>query len=331
MVRFKLSAFSDEYSPNLDSQIEGLLKNKVKMTELRNIDGVNVSDLSPMQAMDVKKKLDACGISVSAIGSPLGKIQITDPMDAHLEKLKQTCDTAEIMGCRRIRMFSFYIPDGKYDEYRNEVIDRIGRMLDIAETYGLSLCHENEKGIYGDTAERCLDLLDAFDGRLGCVFDPANFIQCGTEPFPHAYYMLAPYMNYMHIKDAHRNGTIVPAGMGIGCIPELLAVINNARTGDFILTVEPHLRVFDGLAALEGGVQHTAIGNTLQRRRKHLRLQLRRREIASRAPPGFETRQSANDIHEEAQQKKGYIAHGSEENARHRFGRIQRQRNPRRL
>ena len=144
MVRFKLSAFSDEYSPNLDSQIEGLLKNKVKMTELRNIDGVNVSDLSPMQAMDVKKKLDACGISVSAIGSPLGKIQITDPMDAHLEKLKQTCDTAEIMGCRRIRMFSFYIPDGKYDEYRNEVIDRIGRMLDIAETYGLSLCHEIE-------------------------------------------------------------------------------------------------------------------------------------------------------------------------------------------
>ena len=262
MVRFKLSAFSDEYSPNLDSQIEGLLKNKVKMTELRNIDGVNVSDLTPMQAMDVKKKLDACGISVSAIGSPLGKIQITDPMDVHLEKLKQTCDTAEIMGCRRIRMFSFYIPDGKYDEYRNEVIDRIGRMLDIAETYGLSLCHENEKGIYGDTAERCLDLLDAFDGRLGCVFDPANFIQCGTEPFPHAYYMLAPYMNYMHIKDAHRNGTIVPAGMGVGCIPELLAVINNARTGDFILTVEPHLRVFDGLAALDGGVQHTAIGNT---------------------------------------------------------------------
>ena len=58
MVRFKLSAFSDEYSPNLDSQIEGLLKNKVKMTELRNIDGVNVSDLSPMQAMDVKKKLE---------------------------------------------------------------------------------------------------------------------------------------------------------------------------------------------------------------------------------------------------------------------------------
>ena len=159
-------------------------------------------------------------------------------------------------------MFSFYIPDGKYEEYRGEVIDRIGRMLDIAETYGLSLCHENEKGIYGDTAERCLDLLDAFDGRLGCVFDPANFIQCGTETFPHAYYMLAPYMNYMHIKDAHKNGTIVPAGMGIGCIPELLALINNVRTGDFILTVEPHLRVFDGLAALEGGVQHTAIGNT---------------------------------------------------------------------
>jgi sugar phosphate isomerase/epimerase len=112
------------------------------------------------------------------------------------------------------------------------------------------MCHENERGIYGDNADRCLELLKEFDGRLGCVFDPANFIICGVEPFPYAYELLKTHITYMHIKDALRNGTIVPAGQGIGGFPELLAVINKVHTGDFILTVEPHLRVFAGLDKL---------------------------------------------------------------------------------
>ncbi len=157
-------------------------------------------------------------------------------------------------------MFSFYIPDGKYEEYRGEVLDRMGKMLEIGDEYGVRLCHENEKGIYGDIPERCLDIMTAFDGRYGCVFDPANFIQCGAEPFEHGFDLLKRYITYMHIKDAEPNGTIVPAGMGIGCVPETLAVINMLYSGDFVLTLEPHLRVFAGLEALEGGPR-TALGN----------------------------------------------------------------------
>lgn len=263
MARFKLSAFSDEYAKELDSQIEGLVKNKVRMTELRGVDGINVSDLSPMQAMNVKSKLDAFGIGVSAIGSPIGKIKVTDPLEPHLDKLKQTCETAEILGTRRIRMFSFYIPEGNYDDCRDEVLDRMGKMLDVADEYGVQLCHENEKGIYGDVAERCLDLLKHTGGRLGCVFDPANFIQSGCEPFPHAYQMLAPYITYMHIKDALHNGTVVVPGSGAGCLSELLAMLHKEVKGEIILTVEPHLRVFAGLEALESGTEnHSTIAST---------------------------------------------------------------------
>ena len=71
MVRFRLSAFSDEYSAALDEQIEGLLANHVRMTELRGVDGTSVSDLTPAEAAEVKRKLDANGISVSAIGSQI--------------------------------------------------------------------------------------------------------------------------------------------------------------------------------------------------------------------------------------------------------------------
>ena len=257
MVRFRFSAFSDEYSSSLDEQIEGLITNKVRMTEIRGIDGINVSDLTLDQAADVHKKFESSGISVSAIGSPIGKIKIGDPMAPHLDKLKHTCEIAGILGTNKIRAFSFYIEDGQYDDAKNEVIDRMGQMLDITDEYGLKFCHENEKGIYGDTPERCLELLEAFDGRLGCVFDPANFIQCGCKPFEECYDLLKNHITYLHIKDATRKGVIVPAGMGVGGIPELLAVINNTHKGDFILTLEPHLNVFKGLEALEGGEKST--------------------------------------------------------------------------
>ncbi len=262
MVKFKLSAFSDEYSPSLDEQIEGLITNKIRMTELRGVDGINVSDLTSSQAADVHKKLDSAGITLSSVGSPIGKIKITDPLEPHLDKLKNTCEVADILACDKIRMFSFYIPDGKYDEYKNEVIDRMGAMLDVADEYGVTLCHENEKGIYGDTPERCLEILEEFAGRLGCVFDPANFIQCGCEPFEHCYNLLKSHITYLHIKDALANGTVVPSGMGKGCIPELLAVINREFSGDFILTLEPHLKVFSGLEKLEEGGKTSVIGST---------------------------------------------------------------------
>ena len=260
MVKFRLSAFSDEYSPSLDEQIEGLITNKIRMTELRGVDGINVSDLTPLQASDVQKKLEVSGISVSAVGSPIGKINITDPMDAHLEKLRNTCEIARILGTQRIRMFSFYIPDGKHDEYKDEVFERMNKMLDVADEYDVMLCHENEKGIWGDTPERCAELMSEFYGRLGCVFDPANFMQCGCEPFEHGYDILKKYIDYMHIKDVKKSGVIVPAGVGDCCIPELLSVINLAHEGDFILTLEPHLKVFEGLAALENG-EKSAVGN----------------------------------------------------------------------
>ena len=72
-----------------------------------------------------------------------------------------------------------------------------------AKGTGLVLAHENEKGICGDTAQRCLDIIESMNvSYVRAVFDPANFIQCHEETYPKAYNMLAPYISYMHIKDA---------------------------------------------------------------------------------------------------------------------------------
>ena len=248
MANFRLSAFADEYSPELDRQLEGLRSFGIDMIELRGVDGKNVSELTAAEAREVKRKLDAAGITLSAVGSPLGKVDIDGDIAAHLELTKRVSETANILGCKRVRGFSFYKTGGK----RTAVIDALGKMLDICADAGVLYCHENEKNIYGDTAERCLDLKETFGDRIGVVFDHANFIQCGVEPYPHAFGMLGEHITYMHIKDADADGTVAPAGEGIGRIAETLSELDR-REGELILTLEPHLRVFSGLDALEGG------------------------------------------------------------------------------
>ena len=245
----RIYAFSDEASASLAGQIAAMKRNGLSGTEIRTVDGQNVSALSREKAREILSALRDAGLSVWSLGSPIGKI----PLDAggfeeHLDLLKHTLDIADILECKNLRMFSFYLPEGaRPEDCRNEVTDRLGKMAEAAEGSGVALCHENEKGIYGDLAPRCAEILDAVPA-LRCVFDPANFIQCGQD-VPEAWALLGPRVYYMHIKDALADGTVVPAGRGIGHLSDLLRDYR-ARGGE-VVTVEPHLQVFDGFAALE--------------------------------------------------------------------------------
>lgn len=256
MAEFMLSAFADEGGKTLEEQIAALKANGLTHMEPRGINGVNFSDFTPDEAKEMKKVLDDNGIGVSALGSPFGKIKITDDFAPHFEKFKRNVELACILGTERIRMFSFYMEqDEPYEPYRDEVMERLEKLCDYSLKSGVWCCHENEKGIYGDTDDRCLDILTSLDGKIKGVFDPANFIQCGVAILP-AYEKLARYIDYMHIKDAlFADGSVVPPGKGDGQLPELLKRFKQ-KDGKRFLTLEPHLKVFDGLENLEqkGGI-----------------------------------------------------------------------------
>lgn len=260
-MKFNLAAFADEAGAELSVQIAAMRKNGVGMLEMRGVDGKNCAQLTVQEAKDVCRRLADEGLKVWSLGSPFGKIGIEDGFEEHLEKLRHSLEVCRETGIERIRMFSFYMPEGKDPaNYRQAVIDRMGMMLDAAEDAGIRLCHENEKGIYGDNAARCLDLYKTFEGRLGGIFDPANFLQVGQETLP-ALEMLSPYITYMHIKDARlSDGHVVPAGHGDGHIAELLAHFSK-RESDMTLTLEPHLRVFSGLSDLEREGERSNVGN----------------------------------------------------------------------
>lgn len=242
-------AFADEADSAVDGQIKACIRNSLKGIELRNIDGENISDITIEKALEVKNKLDNNSLIAWSLGSPIGKISITDDFKPHIEKFKHTLKIAKSLDCKNIRIFSFYIPqEENADNYRNEVIDRLATLIDIAKPYGINLCHENEKGIFGDTPERCLEIFKALPQLKG-IFDPANFVQCGVDSLK-AWETLKEYIYYMHIKDARLSDcSIVPAGKGDGNIYEI-AKEYMAKGGKHF-TMEPHLAVFDGLSGLE--------------------------------------------------------------------------------
>ena len=264
MAKFELSAFTDEYSPEIDKQIEGMLKNGIHYTELRGVDGKNVSEIDVAKAKEVKAKLEANGLEVWSIGSPLGKIKLTDDIEKHLELTKHCAELANVFGTPRMRVFSFYVPNTTdIAPYRTQVMDWMGRMLEVAKAEGAILCHENEKGIYGEKIEGCVDIQKTFAGEYKCIFDPANFLQADVKPYPDAFSALGESVYYMHIKDCDAAKTIVPAGKGLGGIPEILRELNK-REGQMVLTLEPHLTIFKGLAGLEAEGETSAIGNAFR-------------------------------------------------------------------
>ncbi|MGL5434659.1 MAG: sugar phosphate isomerase/epimerase family protein [Lachnospiraceae bacterium] len=247
-----ISGFADEIDPNLDKQIEVLKKLNMNHIEMRGVNGKGLVEYPLNEVKAIKSKLDAAGITLSSVGSPIGKILITDEFAPHMELYKHTVEIAHIMQTPNIRMFSFFMPEAKnYEPYRGKVTDQLGQFVDYAKANDVVLLHENEKDIYGDIASRCLELMETFYGaNFKAVFDFANFVQCHQDTIE-AYQMLKPYITYIHIKDAIQStAAVVPAGHGDGHIEEILRQLKADNYQGF-LSLEPHLSDFEGFSALE--------------------------------------------------------------------------------
>jgi len=154
-MTFVLSGFADEISADPAEQLATLAVESITHLELRSAWGTNVADFSDAQLADFKAALDDAGVTVSAIGSPIGKIDVRDPFLPELDRMRRIADVADALGTGLVRVFSFFIPAGEPPErYRGQVIDQMAALTAIAAERGLVLAHENEKLIYGDRPER---------------------------------------------------------------------------------------------------------------------------------------------------------------------------------
>ena len=253
MGKIILSGFADEYSNNFTEQLEAMRSFGIGYVEVRGVDGKNISALTPAEVGEMKRKLDFFGVGVSAMGSPIGKIKLDGDVKGHFEMARRVFESANELGAKYIRMFSFYAPDGKNIlDCRSEVFEHLSTLNDLAKEHGVVLCHENEAEIYGNVPERCLEIYNAFGGEIKTVFDMGNYVLEGVKPYPEAYGMQKDTIAYFHIKDALYEGAIVPPGKGEASIKEILADHIGYSKDDFFVSIEPHLQLFSGLNALVG-------------------------------------------------------------------------------
>src|SRR5471030_2977180 len=86
---YRLSAFSDEISPDIQVQMDHLLENGITSCAMRGANGKNVMEFEDFQVKLMKTQFFNSGIRFSCIGSPVGKIKVTDPFEPELERLKK--------------------------------------------------------------------------------------------------------------------------------------------------------------------------------------------------------------------------------------------------
>src|SRR3954471_3340447 len=147
---FKISAFADEISPDLDEQIKGCRDNNVTHFELRSVNKINVLDLDNTLRNTIKSKLADNGMGVISIGSPIGKVKINDSWQEHFDRFKIAVDAAEFFGAPLVRIFSYYPPEGAgkgdMSKHRDEVLKRMHAKVEYMKSHSsVTLIHENEK------------------------------------------------------------------------------------------------------------------------------------------------------------------------------------------
>ncbi len=243
---FRISAFADEISPDPQQQVDMLRRCGIRHLELRSINKTNVLDLSDLQVQELKSLLDQSGITLSAIGSPIGKVKIDEPFAPHLKRFQRAIELAKVFATRNIRVFSYYLPEGgNWNDWRREVLDRMTEKAKLARQSEVRLVHENEHRIYGDSPARVKDLMESVlkqvaGDHFGAVYDPANYVFCGYDPWQ-GWESTKQWTVHFHIKDWVAGATHgCLAGEGHGRIPDVIADAV-ARNYDGFATLEPHL------------------------------------------------------------------------------------------
>ncbi len=241
--RFRLSAFADEISPDLTTQVETLARLRVGGLDVRSVDDRNVTVLTPEDLARVKAACTAHGLEVECIGSPVNKVMFSpESLKAETHKLELSIRAAHALGIRKIRIFSPQVPEGREEALWPEVEAYLKDLADRARAADVVLMHENDGrfiGAFPVYARRMMEALGSPYFRF--VYDFANGVPLGFRAMRDWFPWLLPHLESVHIKDALADGKVVPAGEGEGQLVETFEfLIENGWNGT--VTLEPHLK-----------------------------------------------------------------------------------------
>jgi len=195
----------------------------LKYYTLRFIDaGAGIQNVMQLEPDAIKRVLHMqaeYGLSVSSIGSPIGKVKLVDvedgsnnrfvPFSEYLDRdVRRACELANQFNCKLIRGFSFYHPRGtEVEPYLPQAIDQIGEMVRMCASHGVTLGLEVEANLIGQTGRLLAHIHKAVaNPALVLVFDGANLVCQGmsTDQVFEEYLAMKPGLGWIHVKDYKR-------------------------------------------------------------------------------------------------------------------------------
>lgn len=236
-----LSAFTDEAGDTSDEQVAACRRGGLKHIDPRNVDGYNITALPLDIAEIVAHKLHGAGITVHMYGSPIGKTDITDDPKIDTDRLEHLGRLKGVFGASAVRIFSYYNKTGiGKAQWRQQSLDRLKHLRDLAGRLGLVLYHENESEIFGDHPDDVAAIAELRDGEtFKLIYDFANYLRAGVSPQT-SWAMFRDTTDCFHLKDQRHDNQHVPLGQGD---TDAQAILRDAHArgwrGPCVL--EPHL------------------------------------------------------------------------------------------
>lgn len=242
-LEWRLSAFADEISPNLDEQLDALRQNGGLGLELRTVGNINVVDLDEHALHQVAEGLRSRRLWASGIGSPVNKVEALPSNHAvELDKLARSIRAAKALGVRSIRIFSPLADPLSYGSKHQEMMDWMAPMVEMAVKEDVLLLHENDGTFYGAYPENARRLMESLGGEhFAAILDFSNMVPLGYQPIRDWFPWLLPHLYGLHMKDhSLALGRVVPCGEGDGHIAETLEYLRDQGWVG-TLAMEPHL------------------------------------------------------------------------------------------
>ena len=119
----RLSAFADEISQDPVEQVDVLCPARHQVSSSSARFTAPTCSTFPRASMRfIASCLRSRGFGLSAIGSPIGKVLITEPFEPHLERFDIAMQLADFYEAPRIRIFSFYMPPGDDPAIHREAV-----------------------------------------------------------------------------------------------------------------------------------------------------------------------------------------------------------------
>ncbi len=174
----------------------------------------NVCRMSGAEIRRIRRVLDDAGLSVSSIGSPVGKVALrrgggggryVSPGLYLRTEVEAAVRRAHAFECRLIRGFSFYPPrDVSPDACLEEAVERIGAIVERFESEGVVLGLEVEANLVGRTGRLIAEICGRIDSNHLCaVFDGGNLAALGMREKQvfEEYRAMRPWLGWIHVKD----------------------------------------------------------------------------------------------------------------------------------